>query len=259
MASFMFLKKKRALNYYYITGTSRGIGKAFAEHLLKNPANVVIGISRQQTIEHANYRHFHLDLTDVTVLADFKFELHANAQKIYLINNAAALGFIKPMGKKDTDTIIKNYTLNLIAPSVLINSFINCYDSIDAEKVIVNISSGAGRNPIDGWAVYCASKAGLDMVSRVVDLEQKVRAEHPLENIHKGFKIFSIAPGVVDTEMQEGIRAAEKSDFSRLEDFIAYKVNHKLTEPAVVSEKYIKLLENLSSIKDVLSSIKDYD
>ncbi|MGZ4033294.1 MAG: SDR family NAD(P)-dependent oxidoreductase [Bacteroidia bacterium] len=247
------------MNYYYITGTSRGIGKAFAEHLLENPANNVIGISRQRSIEHPNYRHFHLDLTDVNAVASFRFELHSNPEKIYLINNAGALGFIKPIGKLSADIIIKNYTLNLIAPSVLTNEFINCYDGTDAEKVIVNISSGAGKNPIDGWAVYCSSKAGIDMFSRVVDTEQKVRAEHPQDNIHKGFKIFSIAPGVVNTEMQTNIRSADKEDFSRLEDFIGYKVNNQLSEPDAVSLKYIDLLSNLNSIKGVLSSIKDYD
>lgn len=247
------------MNYYYITGTSRGIGRAFADHLLTNPANFVIGMSRQKTIEHPNYRHFYLDLTDVNAIADFKFELHSNPQKIYLINNAGALGFIKPIGKLNADTIIKNYTLNLIAPSVLTNAFIECYDSTDAEKVILNISSGAGKKPVDGWAVYCSSKAGLDMFSRVVDAEQKIRAESPLDNIHKGFKIFSISPGVVNTEMQQGIRAAEKQDFSRVEDFISYKVNNELSEPSDVSGKYLKLMENLNSIKEVLSSIKDYD
>jgi benzil reductase ((S)-benzoin forming) len=247
------------LNYYYITGTSRGIGKAFADHLLKNPSNFVIGISRQKTIDHPNYTHFFVDLTDGQAISDFKFDLHSNAQKIYLINNAGALGFIKPIGKLNAETIIKNYTLNLIAPSVLTNAFVECYDGIDCEKVILNISSGAGKRPIDGWAVYCSSKAGLDMFSRVVDAEQKVRAEHPLDNIHKGFKIFSIEPGVVNTEMQSGIRAAEKQDFSRVEDFISYKVNNQLIEPTVVSAKYLKLMENLSNIKDVLSSIKDYD
>lgn len=247
------------MNYYYITGTSRGIGKAFAEHLLETPSNVVIGISRQKTIEHANYRHFYLDLTDVNAITEFKFELHANAQKIYLINNAGALGFIKPMGKNVADTIIKTYTLNLIAPSVLTNAFIECYDSTEAEKAIINISSGAGSNPIDGWAVYCASKAGLDMMSRVVDLEQRIRAEKPQESIHPGFRIFSIAPGVVDTEMQEGIRETDEEDFSRLQDFIDYKVNKKLMSPKAVSEKYLKLMENLNSIKGVLSSIRDYE
>ncbi|MBL7885059.1 MAG: SDR family NAD(P)-dependent oxidoreductase [Bacteroidia bacterium] len=247
------------MNYYYITGTSRGIGKAFAEHLLSIPGNNVIGISRQKTIEHANYRHFYLDLTDITAVSKFKFELHANAKKIYLINNAGALGFIKPMGKLNADTITKNYTLNLIAPSILINEFINCYDSTDTEKVIVNISSGAGRKPIDGWAVYCASKAGLDMLSQVVDAEQKIRNNKPQESIHKGFKIFSIAPGVVDTEMQMEIRKASKEDFSRIEDFISYKLKNELSEPKIVSQKYFKVLNNLNNITEVLSSIKDYD
>lgn len=247
------------MNYYYITGTSRGIGKAFAEHLLENPSNRVIGMSRQRTIEHPNYDHFFLDLTDANAVADFKFELHANAKKIYLINNAGALGFIKPIGKLDASTIIKSYTLNLVAPCILTNSFMSCYDSVDAEKVILNISSGAGKNPIDGWAVYCASKSGIDMFSRVVDAEQKVRATNAQENIHKGFKIFSIAPGVVNTTMQEEIRGAASEDFSRLQDFIAYKQEDKLAEPEFVSRKYIRVLSNIDSIKEVLTSIKDYE
>lgn len=247
------------MNYYYITGTSRGLGKAFAEYLLENPTNNVIGISRQSSIKHPNYRHFHLDLTDVNAIADFKFELHTNAKKIYLINNAGALGFIKPVGKLEASTIIKNYTLNLIAPSVLTNAFIACYNSTEAEKVIVNISSGAGKTPIDGWAVYCSSKAGLDMFSRVVDEEQKIHAHTPELAIHRGFKIFSIAPGVVNTDMQDEIRSASKDDFSRLENFIEYKVNNQLLEPAIVSRKYFNILENVTTIKDVLSSLKDYE
>lgn len=247
------------MNYYYITGTSRGIGKAFAEYLLENPSNNVIGISRQHTIEHSNYRHFNLDLTDINALADFKFELHSDPEKIYLINNAGALGFIKPVGQLDASIIIKNYTLNLIAPSVLTNAFIDCYNTTDAEKVILNITSGAGKTPIDGWAVYCASKAGIDMFSRVVDAEQKIRAQNPETAIHKGFKIFSIAPGVVNTTMQDEIRSASKDDFSRLENFIDYKVNNQLLEPSVVSKKYFNILENVDDIKDVLSSLKDYE
>lgn len=247
------------MNYYYITGTSRGLGKAFAEYLLETPSNNVIGIARQRSIEHPNYKHYNLDLTDINAISDFKFELHTNAKKIYLINNAGSLGFIKPVGKLESSIIIKNYTLNLIAPSVLTNSFINCYDSTDAEKVIVNISSGAGKTPIDGWAVYCASKAGIDMFSRVVDEEQKIRAQHPSSNIHKGFKIFSIAPGVINTDMQDEIRSASKDDFSRLENFIEYKINNQLLEPAFVSRKYFNILENVTEIKDVLSSLKDYE
>ena len=247
------------MNYYYITGTSRGIGKAFAEHLLENPSNKVIGIARQKTIDHKNYSHFFLDLSDINELCKFKFELHANAQKIYLINNAGTLGFIKPVGKLDASIIAKSYTINLIAPSILTNEFMNCYETTDAEKVIVNISSGAGKYPVDGWATYCASKAGLDMFSKVVDEEQKVRNEHAETSIHKGFKIVAIAPGVVDTQMQDDIREASKKDFSNLEKFINYKANNELKSPVEISRKYFSILNNLNQIKNVISSVKDYE
>lgn len=247
------------MNYYYITGTSRGIGKAFAEYLLENPSNKVIGLSRQRSIEHPNYRHFFLDLSDPNALTGFRFELHANAKKIYLINNAGTLGFIKPVGQLDSSLLIKNYTLNIIAPSVLTNEFIKSYDTVDAEKVIVNISSGAGKAPVDGWSVYCASKAGLDMFSRVINEEQKIRGEHAGTSIHKSFKIFSIAPGVVDTEMQNEIRKASKEDFSNLEKFIDYKAHNKLSDAAVISRKYFDILNNVNQLKEVIFSIKDYD
>lgn len=247
------------MNYYYITGTSRGIGKAFAEYLLEDPSNHVIGMSREKTIDHPNYRHFFLDLTDMKAVADFKFELHSHPKKIYLINNAGALGAIRPIGKLTAEAIINSYTLNLIAPSVLTNSFIACYNTTDTEKIILNISSGAGKNPIDGWAVYCASKAGIDMFSRVIDAEQKVRALHAQESIHKGFKIYSIAPGVVNTQMQTEIRSAAKEDFSRVEDFKNYKETDQLADPKNISRKYFKILSDLGSIKDVLSSVKDYN
>lgn len=247
------------LNYYYITGTSRGIGKAFAEFLLEDPSNRVIGMSRQKTIEHHNYRHFFLDLADIQAITDFKFELHSNPNKIYLINNAGTLGSIKHIGKQSSDSIIASYTVNLIAPTVLTNAFIACYNTTDAEKVVLNISSGAGKNPIDGWATYCASKAGLDMFSRTVDVEQKLRAKHPQENIHKDFKIFSISPGVVNTQMQSEIRDASEEDFSRVSDFKKYKETAQLADPKKISRKYFEILSDIDSIKDVLSTVKDYN
>ncbi len=247
------------MNYYYITGTSQGIGKAFAEYLLKDSTNKVIGLARKQSIKHSNYNHISIDLTHIDSIVDFKFENHSDAKKIYLINNAGALGEIKPVGNLTSFDIVKNYTLNLIAPSVLTNSFIKFYTDINAEKVIVNMSSGAAKSPIDGWSMYCSSKAGLDMFTRVVDAEQKIKSKHLKENSTTGFRIFSIAPGVVDTNMQIEIRSASTENFSRLNDFIGYKENNILAEPKNISEKYFKLLSNLNVIKDVSFSIKDYE
>ena len=65
-------------------------------------------------------------------------------------------------------------------------------------KRILNISSGAGRNPYEGWGAYCTTKAGLDHFSRVVAMEQ-ANEQYPVE-------IVSIAPGIIDTDMQATIR-----------------------------------------------------
>ena len=45
------------------------------------------------------------------------------------------------------------------------------------DKRVLNISSGAGKRPVAGWAAYCAAKAGLDHFSRVVALDEGDAAE----------------------------------------------------------------------------------
>jgi len=239
------------MNYYYITGTSRGIGKAIAELLLKDKENFVVGISRKCTIENKNYRHVTLDLTNLYDVRKFKFENHTDAKRICLINNSGAIGQVKPVGKLSNEQIINDYNLNLIAPSILCNDFIAAYKDVQTEKIIVNVSSGAGKNPIDGWSVYCTSKAGIDLFSKVIDVEQKTIAKF-------GFRIFSIAPGIVDTQMQTDIRSAEKENFSRLNDFINYKNSGQLVETGLVAEKIFNILAKQKSIPETVISVKDF-
>ena len=102
------------MNFYYITGTSRGIGKALAEFLLKDPENFVVGISRKRTIENKNYRHVTLDLTNLYEVRKFKFENHTNAKRICLVNNSGAIGQVKAAGKLSNEQLIYDYNLNLI-------------------------------------------------------------------------------------------------------------------------------------------------
>jgi benzil reductase ((S)-benzoin forming) len=239
------------MNYYYITGTSRGIGKAMAEHLLLDKENKVVGISRNNSITHKNYRHITFDLTDVEKVKDLAFEKHEDAKRICLINNAGSIGEIKQVGELHNEYIIRDYNVNLVTPSLLMNNFVHAYKHVVAEKIIVNMSSGAGKYPIDGWSVYCASKAALDMFSRVVDAEEKAHSR-------KSFRVLSIAPGVVDTEMQVQIRNASKEHFSRLSDFINYKKENMLAQPETIAQKYFHILDNLEVVNEVLISAKDY-
>jgi len=244
------------MNYYYITGTSSGIGKEIATRLLKHPTNKIIGISRKTTITHVNYKHVQLDLSNLDSVAGFKFFEHAEAHRICLINNAGTLGEVIKTGKLSTQTIIKSYNVNLVAPSILCNAFINFYNSSTAEKIILNVSSGAGKHPLDGWSVYCASKAALDMFTRVVDEEQKLTGANAA-NKNGPFKIMSVAPGKVDTPMQAEIRKSAKEDFSQVQYFIDAKMQNQLLSPEAVAQKYVELLENTSKAKEAVFSLKN--
>ncbi|HXC03685.1 MAG TPA: SDR family NAD(P)-dependent oxidoreductase [Bacteroidia bacterium] len=239
------------MNYYYITGTSRGLGKALAEHYLKEgPDNKVIGISRSQDLSHKNYEHFSIDLSDPDQLKAFRFSPHHDAKRIVLVNNAGVVGMIKPLGHQSADAIIHNIHVNLTAPAVLTNQFMLTYREAAAVKLIVNVSSGAGKNPIAGWAPYCASKAGLDMMCRVVEEEQQTAFGYP-------FRIFSVSPGVIDTRMQEEIRAASPEDFKRLNDFINYKIENQLAHPEHIARKFAHIIRHADDFKTALLSVKD--
>jgi benzil reductase ((S)-benzoin forming) len=239
------------MNYYYITGTSRGLGEALAMHFLNAaPNNKVIGISRSQSIEHKNYIHYAVDLGDPEMVRSFHFPPHHDAKRIILINNAGVIGMIKPIGKTSSGAIINNYNVNLIAPAILMNSFLETYSGSNAQKTILNVSSGAGKHPIEGWGNYCSSKAGIDMLSQVIAEEQKSVAPYPT-------LILSVAPGVVDTHMQEEIRSASPNDFKRLNEFINYKIENQLAHPDIVAKKYAYILDHMDKFNGVLVSVKD--
>ena len=112
------------MNYFFITGTSKGLGKSLTELLLKDSNNTVYGIARSCTIEHDRYIHSNLDLSKSDNVTSYKFPKLENADKIILVNNAGIVGEVKHVGNIDNQKIIDCYNLNLIAPAILTNNFI---------------------------------------------------------------------------------------------------------------------------------------
>jgi NAD(P)-dependent dehydrogenase (short-subunit alcohol dehydrogenase family) len=100
-----------------------------------------------------------------------------------------------------------------------------------ADRRIVHISSGAGRKPYAGWSVYCATKAALDHHARCVALDRT-----------SGLRISSVAPGVVDTEMQAEIRASTDERFPDRPRFVEMHREHKLPTPDSVGERLVGFL-----------------
>jgi len=233
----------------YITGTSSGIGKALAEILLDHNCEV-IGLSRRQEIKHPNYSHITIDLADLKQVADFNFPANAK-DDIILVNNAGTVGPIKPVGQQISEEIVHLNNVNIIAPQVLTNKFIRQYKGNKKPNYqVINISSGAGKRPIDAWATYCASKAAIDLFSETV-------AEELIVRNHSNWKIYAIAPGVVDTNMQEEIRASNPKDFLNHQKFLELKINNELNSSEVVAEKLKRIIEEKKADFPVCFRIND--
>ena len=231
------------MKLYYITGTSRGIGKALAEYILSLGNTKVIGLSRTHTINHPNYKHVDIDLANTSFAANFYFDAHSEATEITLINNSGVIGHIARFGSIDNSKVVECINVNLVAPFILSNTFVNTYKNHTAKLTILNISSGAGRNPVDAWGPYCTSKAGVDMFSRVLAKEQEIAGgPNPV-------RCLSLAPGIIDTVMQDAIRATNPADFSRHAEFVAYKEEGKLSSPEEVAKRIVQALETMGTEK----------
>jgi len=232
----------------YITGASSGIGKALAENLL-NSNHKVIGIARKQTIHHPNYTHVNIDLSDLEKVKSFKFT-QEDGEDIVLVNNAGSIGPIKPVGDLLPEDIIQLNHLNITAPQILCNQFMQQYKSNKKNKFqIINISSGAGKRPIDAWANYCASKAAIDLFTQTIDAELKARDKN-------NWNVFAVAPGVVDTPMQKSIRNADPKDFLNRQHFVDLKSENHLVTPSEVALKLMNIIQHPNQFEQTLVSLK---
>lgn len=235
------------MNYFFITGSSKGLGKALTELLLEDDANFVYGYARNNTINHKNYNHTTIDLSDLNKVQSYQFPELQDAKKITLINNAGLVGDVNHVGSVDNQKTIDCYNVNLIAPVILTNSFVAKYPQ--HEKLVINISSGAGRSPIDGWNSYCSAKAGIDMYSQVMNEEAKIDGTN--------LKVISLAPGIIDTGMQTEIRSSKKDGFSNIERFIEYKNNGDLVQPEDTAKQVYQFINNIELQQNVICSVRD--
>jgi benzil reductase ((S)-benzoin forming) len=234
------------MNYIILTGASRGLGEAIARQLL-NENTVLFCVSRKQNeslIELAKQKNAILhplsfDLQHIheieNLMEDIFSKIDASlASSVALINNAGIVAPMKPIERAKNEEIIQNVHINLLAPMLLTSEFLKRTRDLEADKRIINISSGAGKNPYFGWSSYCTSKAGVDMFTRCIAVEEA--------NKEKPVKIISFAPGVVDTDMQAEIRSSNKEDFINLERFLALKEDGQLLSPDYVAGAVIDLL-----------------
>jgi len=82
-----------------------------------------------------------------------------------------------------------------------------------------------------GAAPYCAVKAGMDHLSRAMALDEAGQANPA--------RIVSLAPGIIDTDMQVQLRSGDPAKFPDRERFVEFKASGALETPKAVAAKVL--------------------
>jgi len=196
-----------------ITGASKGIGAAAAEVLHGLGANLVLMARGQAALDALAAR---LDpdrvLTVTGDVADYATVKGAVEQAVAtfggldaLVNNAGVIDPVARLEESDPAQWAKVVDINRMG---VYNGMHAAFDALKASRgTVVNVSSGAALNALEGWSHYCATKAAVLSLTRSGHKEWG-----PL-----GITVVGISPGTVATDMQVVIKKSGMNPISTLE------------------------------------------
>jgi 3-oxoacyl-[acyl-carrier protein] reductase len=192
-----------------VTGSSRGIGAAIAKRLASDGASVLIHYNSQRepaerlAREIPGSRVLGADLASPTAPAELvRAAFDAFGALDILVNNAGALevGALDALGAESIDRM---FAVNVRAVILATREFAAVTKS--AVGRVINISSIAGSMPNGGAAVYAATKAALESLTRSYATELGAR----------GMTVNAVAPGPTATDMYDAFPAATKAVVAR--------------------------------------------
>ena len=243
-----------------LTGGSRGMGLAMGQQLLAK-GHTVLSIARRSSSELAaaapspdQLIQWEQDLGDTDAaaqrLGDWLRSLQpADWASITLINNAGVIPQIAPLSDLATPDLRNALRVGLEAPMALTGVFLGATGSWTVPKKVLNVSSGLGRRPMASQAAYCTAKAGMDAYARCVALEE---AHKP-----HGAKIVSLAPGVIDTDMQVQLRNADAGAFPDVGNFKGLHEGGKLSSPEEAAAKVLGWLDRADFGQNVIADVRE--
>tara|TARA_Y100000766_G_C18865681_1_gene585623 strand:+ start:148 stop:912 length:765 start_codon:yes stop_codon:yes gene_type:complete len=226
---------------YLVTGASKGLGRSICE-LLANNGYIVIGLARNSSdlssldslLKGFNPKSLTIrcDLSNPSEVSLAGKQIAERYSSVHgIIHNA---GIISPIGSMfDVDSSVWDQTImvNLLSVQHLTKAL--HASMVNAQRCrVTTISSGAAINSLESWSAYCTSKAGLEMWTKCL-------AD---EGSRDGISAISIAPGIVDTDMQVKIRSVTQEDFPMVDRFIEFHKNGDLVSPNLVAEALFNLI-----------------
>jgi len=215
----------------FISGASRGIGAGLAERFAERGLRLVLCSRTKPALppgEDVLARE--LDVRDAGALEELVAEAEARFGGIDLwINNAGVLAPILPVRDMAVEDFREHLDVNLLGVMIGSKCYVRHRRRIGGGGVLINISSGAAWKAYEGWAAYCAGKAGVERMTQVVALEEK----------EVGLRAYAVAPGVVDTAMQALIRSTPEGRFPDAPRFHERKRTGRFNSPRFVADELL--------------------
>lgn len=246
---------------YILTGASRGMGLAMAHQLLQ-PDHSLICISRQANVALAQaaqqaevaLAQWTLDLSDGEAASErlrdwLQAQQPGQWQQATLINNAAMIPRIGPLSRAHLHELATALRVGLEAPMQLTAAFLGVTESWGVPRRVLNISSGLGRRAMASQTSYCAAKAGMDHFTRCLALEEALKPH--------GAQVCSLAPGVIDTDMQVQLRGASSADFPDQGNFRQLKDTGMLSSPHDAAARVLAYLARPDFGANPVTDVRD--
>ena len=240
-----------------LTGASRGLGLAMTKQRLTE-GHQVLAIARSQpqlaVPVGAELHAWQADLAEPAPvaarleawLAAFEADTLASAT---LINNAGVVSKLATLGDVEAGDLANALRVGLEAPLVLSAAFLRATRRWKLPRKLLFISSGLGRRPMAGSVSYCAAKAGMDHLARALALEEAARPA--------GARVVSLAPGVIDTDMQLQLRDADPASFPDREMFVGLKSGGQLDSPEAAAAKVLRYLDRADFGSNPIGDVRD--
>jgi benzil reductase ((S)-benzoin forming) len=170
-------------------------------------------------------------------------------QSATLINNAGVIPNFGPLSHAHAFNLAMALRVGLEAPMQLCAAFLGATEHWQMPRKVVNISSGLGRRAMASQAGYCAAKAGMDHFTRCLALDEALKPN--------GAKVTSLAPGVIDTDMQIQLRGAAAEKFPDQGGFQQLKATGMLTSPTDAAKRILDYLARPDFGTNPVSDVRD--
>lgn len=226
-----------------ITGASRGLGRAIAHLLARRGARLALtargGTALRQVAEElAQLTEVLVSPGDISDAAHVRAVIEKTIQRFgridVVINNASVIGPspMPQLADYPLETLDYVFQVNVLAPLHVIQHVLPLMRNQGA-GLIINVSSDAGVEAYPGWGGYGASKAALELASRVLAAELA----------SSDIRIYVVDPGDMNTQMHhEAEPGVDLSHLTPPEDVARAFVHLIETEPAELRVKAQDLL-----------------